>query len=110
MLNDTTAALSFASMGHPHRVSILRRLVQAGQTGLNVSQMREALGLPATTFGHHLKALAEAGLVRQEKRGRELISYADYCAIQRLTAFLMEDCCKGAFATSSSPTHALETS
>ncbi|MEM1087545.1 MAG: metalloregulator ArsR/SmtB family transcription factor [Pseudomonadota bacterium] len=109
-MNDQSAADAFASLGHPTRVSILRLLVQAGQEGLNVSHMREALDLPATTFGHHLKALVDAGLVRQEKQGRELISRADYCAIQCLTAFLMEDCCKGAFTNSLLYTDALEPS
>ncbi|MEO1643158.1 MAG: metalloregulator ArsR/SmtB family transcription factor [Pseudomonadota bacterium] len=109
-MNDQNAANAFASLGHSNRVSILRLLVQAGQDGLNVSHMRETLELPATTFGHHLKALVDAGLVQQEKQGRELISRADYCAIQRLTAFLMEDCCKGAFTNSFSQTDALEPS
>lgn len=96
-MNDHLAAAAFSALGHPSRVSILRYLVQAGPDGLNVSQIREMLRLPPTTFGHHLKALVDAGLARQEKRGRELISCADCCAVQRLTAFLMEDCCKGAF-------------
>lgn len=109
-MDDQNAATVFASLGHPNRVSILRLLVRAGEVGLNVSHMREALGLPATTFGHHLKALVDAGVVRQDKRGRELISRADYCAIQRLTAFLMEDCCKGAFETYPKPADALEPS
>lgn len=94
-MTDIKAANSFAALGHPSRVAILRLLVQAGDDGLSVSQMRMHLDIPATTFGHHLKAMAEAGLVTQTRRGRLLISKADYSALQGLIGFLMEDCCRG---------------
>lgn len=94
-MNDTKAAGAFGALGHPNRVAILRLLVRAGATGLNVSEMRDHLRIPATTFGHHLKAMVDAGVVRQERKGRALISYADFASISRLVAFLMEDCCGG---------------
>ncbi len=94
-MNDTKAASAFSAIGHPARVTILRLLVQAGADGLNVSTMREHLKIPATTFGHHLKAMVEAGLIQQTRQGRTLISTANYGAIQGLAAFLMEDCCRG---------------
>jgi len=96
-MTDIKAANSFAALGHPSRVAILRLLVQAGDDGLSVSQMRTHLKMPATTFGHHLKAMADAGLVTQTKRGRSLISTANYAALQSLIGFLMEDCCRGVF-------------
>lgn len=94
-MTDIKAANSFAALGHPSRVAILRLLVQAGDDGLSVSQMRAHLDMPATTFGHHLKAMAEAGLVTQARHGRSLISKADYSALQSLIGFLMDDCCRG---------------
>lgn len=97
-MNDETAASSFAALGHSSRVAILRLLVQAGSAGLSVTQMRGHLNLPATTFGHHLKAMADAGLVTQERQGRSLISHANYAALQGLIGFLMEDCCRGVLA------------
>ena len=96
---DDKAALAFAALGHPNRVAILRLLVQAGDAGLSVSQMRTHLNLPATTFGHHLKAMAEAELVCQERQGRSLISRANYAALQGLIDFLMEDCCRGVLSS-----------
>ena len=101
-MNDTSAALAFSALGHPSRVAVLRLLVQAGTGGLSVSQMREHLKIPATTFGHHLKAMAEANLIKQSKQGRTLISVANYAALQGLIGFLMEDCCQGVFSSSSS--------
>ncbi|MEL6859517.1 MAG: winged helix-turn-helix domain-containing protein [Pseudomonadota bacterium] len=97
-MNDLTAANAFAALGHPSRVAILRLLVQAGGAGLTVSNMREALDIPATTFGHHLKAMADAKLIQQSRAGRALISVADFSALQSLIEFLMEDCCRGSLS------------
>ena len=103
---DTSAALAFSALGHPSRVAVLRLLVQAGAGGLSVSQMRDHLKIPATTFGHHLKAMAEANLIKQSKQGRTLVSVANYAALQGLVGFLMEDCCRGVF--SSSPSNSIQ--
>ncbi|MEO1552296.1 MAG: metalloregulator ArsR/SmtB family transcription factor [Pseudomonadota bacterium] len=94
-MTDDKAAFTFAALGHTSRVAILRLLVQAGDAGLSVSQMRGHLNMPATTFGHHLKAMADAGLVSQRRQGRSLMSQANYSALQGLIGFLMEDCCRG---------------
>ena len=107
-MNDDKAALSFAALGHSSRVTILRLLVQAGDAGLSVTQMRAHLNMPATTFGHHLKAMADAGLVTQNRQGRSLISRANYAALQGLISFLMEDCCRGVLTPI--PQQELETS
>ena len=95
-MNDDRAANSFAALGHPARVGILRLLVQAGCNGLNMGDIRAALGVPASTFAHHLKAMADAGLVVQRKQGREVISTVDFNALRDVASFLMEDCCQGA--------------
>ena len=107
-MNDENAALSFAALGHSSRVAILRLLVQAGDDGLSVTEMRDHLNMPATTFGHHLKAMAEAGLVTQARQGRSLISRADYGALQGLIGFLREACCRGVLPSRLEPE--LETS
>ncbi len=99
-MNDLIAAKAFDALGHANRVAVLRMLVQAGCNGLNVSQLREALDIPASTLAHHLKTLTDAGLVVQEKDGREIRSCACYEKIRQLNAFLMEDCCRGAFKES----------
>lgn len=106
-MDTLKSASAFSALGHPSRVSILRMLVQAGEAGLSVSQMRNHLDMPATTFGHHLKAMADAGLILQQRQGRSLISYADYTALRELIAFLMDDCCRGVL--NSDLTQTLET-
>ena len=93
-MNDEIASFAFAALGHPNRIRVLRLLVRAGSDGLTISSLRERLGVPATTFAHHLKALAEADLVLQDKRGREVYSTANYAVIRNLASFLMKECCE----------------
>ncbi len=95
MFNDDTAARAFASLGSSTRLAILRLLVQAGCDGLNVTELRNRLQVPASTFKHHLDALVASGLVKQIKTGRDQISTADYQAIKSLADHLMENCCAG---------------
>ncbi|MEM9385609.1 MAG: winged helix-turn-helix domain-containing protein [Pseudomonadota bacterium] len=102
-MNDLSAANAFAALGSASRVALLRLLVRAGTHGMNVSQLREATGTPATTLTHHLGKLVQAGLVRQERAGRERRCRADYCTIRAIGAFLMEDCCAGAFEPRGEP-------
>jgi DNA-binding transcriptional ArsR family regulator len=43
-----------------------------------------------------LNILSHAGLVASRREGRSIIYNANYDAMRRLLAFLMEDCCGGA--------------
>lgn len=88
-------AMALASLGHEARLSVYRLLVRAGNAGLNVGEIGEELDLPASTLSHHLRALVHAGLVIQEKRGREVFNRPDFDAMTNLTAFLTEECCVG---------------
>ena len=96
-MNDEIASQMFAALGNPHRVALIRLIVRAGEEGLNVTSLRQKLGLPPSTLAHHLKILADAGLVVQERFGRDLVSRAAFKRIQSLDTFLTEDCCKDVF-------------
>ena len=95
MLDLTHTARALSSLGHEARLSIFRLLVRAGEDGLNVGDMGAHLGIPATTLGHHLSTLVAAGLVTQERRGREVINRVDYAAMRGLVGFLTSECCVG---------------
>jgi DNA-binding transcriptional ArsR family regulator len=88
-------ARSLAALGHESRLAVFRLLVRAGREGLNVGEIGAHLDMPASTLAHHLRALVEAGLVVQERRGREVVNRADYEAMQRTLAFLTAECCAG---------------
>ena len=94
-MDEARSANMFAALGHPNRVRVLRKLVQAGSEGVSVGQLRQALGVPASTFAHHLRALVDAGLILQSRKGREIYSSVDFGAVSQLAGYLMKDCCAG---------------
>ena len=94
-IDDPTAALAFAALGNETRLKILRLLVKAGAPGLNVGNLQRLTKIPASTLAHHLATLAQAGVVRQEKQGREVMNFAEYGRLRRVSGYLLEDCCAG---------------
>jgi len=95
-LHESGAAASFDALGHEVRLRIFRLLVRAGEDGANVGHIGQALDLPASTLAHHLHTLVNAGLVHQERQGREIINRADFAAVDALTTYLTEECCMDA--------------
>jgi DNA-binding transcriptional ArsR family regulator len=94
-LNESQAAEGFSALGNRARLRLLRLLVRAGTEGLTVSDIGRLMHMPASTLAHHLAALVRAGLVTQERRGREVICTADYAAIRGAANYLTEQCCAG---------------
>ena len=74
---------------------IFRALVVAGSSGITPGVMAEALDVPAATLSFHLKELMNAGLVGQQRQGRNLIYRAEFTAMNALLAYLTENCCQG---------------
>lgn len=94
-MEETDAAKSLSALGHEARLSVFRLLVKAGDGGLNVGEIGQHLSMPASTLAHHLSALVDAGLVRQERYGREIRNYANYEEVTELVEFLTRECCVG---------------
>lgn len=94
-------ARALAALGHEARLSIFRLLVKAGDDGLRVSDIGEHLGLAPSTLAHHLSTLVDAGLVVQDRQGREVFNRVDFPAMHALVGFLTSECCAGVAARSS---------
>lgn len=94
-LTEDDAAAGLSALGSPVRLRLFRMLVRAGDEGANVTDLVRLSQIPASTLSHHLAALSRAGLVRQERRGRELICTADYGRVNALAGYLTENCCAG---------------
>ena len=95
-MSDTNFhARALAALGHDARLSIFRLLVKAGHDGLRVGEIGDHLGLAPSTLAHHLSALVDAGLVVQDKQGREVFNRVDFDAMNRLVGFLTSQCCTG---------------
>lgn len=82
-----------AALGNETRLSIYRLLVRAGQSGLNVSDIRGRLEMPASTLSHHLHRLIRVGLVQQERQGTTLICRADYAVMAATFDVFARECC-----------------
>ncbi len=95
MTSNAAIARSLAALGHETRLAVYRLLVRAGREGLNVGEIGAHLDMAPSTLAHHLRALVDAGLVIQERSGREVINRADYDAMQRTVSFLTSECCAG---------------
>ena len=87
---------ALGALAQEHRLALFRLLVQAGQQGMAAGAIAEALGIPNSSLSFHLAQLQAAGLIAQRRQGRSLIYSADYAAMDRLVAYLMENCCGGA--------------
>ena len=93
MIELEQAAQGFAAIGSEPRLDVLLSLVRAGPEGLAVGEIQDRLDLPASTLAHHLRFLAAAGLIEQEREGRVVRNRAAFERIERLAEFLLRECC-----------------
>ncbi len=95
MTTISSNARALAALGHDARLSIFRLLVKAGESGLRVSDIAEHLSLAPSTLAHHLSTLVDAGIVLQDKQGREVFNRVDFPAMHGILDFLTAECCVG---------------
>ena len=94
-MEDKSAVRALTALAQEGRLRIFRALVVAGSSGLTPGVLAEALGVAAATLSFHLKELMNAGLVGQERQGRNLIYRAEFSAMNDLLAYLTQNCCQG---------------
>lgn len=95
MIKHSSAARSLAALGHDARLTIFRLLVRAGKDGLNIGEIGHHSGMAASTLAYHLKTLVDAGLVTQERQGRQIINCVDFDVMHQTVSFLTSECCAG---------------
>ena len=95
-MDEEIVVKSLAALAQPVRLQVFRALVVAGQNGMVPGTMAEGLQIPANTLSFHLKELANAGLVTQERAGRHIVYRAAYERMTALIGYLTENCCQGA--------------
>ena len=94
-MREDAAAQSLAALGNRTRLRLYRLLVRAGPEGLTVGEAQQKMDVPASTLAHHFSALTRAGLVVQERHGREVRCVANYAAMNALVDYLTAECCHG---------------
>ena len=86
---------ALGALAHEHRLGIYRLLVERGPQGLSAGVIAERIGLAPSSLTFHLQALQRAGLIVQQRDGRQLIYSADFAAMNGLVGYLTENCCAG---------------
>jgi ArsR family transcriptional regulator len=82
-------AAAFAALGDPARLRLLSLIATAPAHEACVCDLVEPIGKSQPTVSHHLKVLAEAGLVTSERRGRWAWYRAVPEQLERLRTVLM---------------------
>ena len=95
-MEEADAVRSLAALSQALRLRLFRALVVAGPKGLTPGALAEQLAVAGNTLSFHLKELAHAGLVTQERQGRNLIYRASFATVNDLLGYLTENCCEGA--------------
>lgn len=95
-MDQAVVVKSLAALAQPIRLEVFRALVVAGPRGMTPSTMAEGLGISASSLSFHLKELANAGLITQERSSRNLIYRAAFDQMNALLGYLTENCCQGA--------------
>jgi ArsR family transcriptional regulator, arsenate/arsenite/antimonite-responsive transcriptional repressor len=86
-------AATFAALGQPSRLKIVRLLLSAYPKGLPAGEIQRELGIAAATLSHHLEKLRQVNVVTAEK-DRQWIWYSVRSeTLKHLIDFLFEECC-----------------
>lgn len=92
--NEVVRALG--ALAHPLRLQVFRALVVVGAPGLSPGAILAGVQVPAATLSFHLKELTNAGLITQERSGRNFIYRAAFEEMNSLLGYLTANCCQGA--------------
>jgi ArsR family transcriptional regulator, arsenate/arsenite/antimonite-responsive transcriptional repressor len=86
---------ALAALAQANRLQMFRSLVVAGRDGVTPGQLGEHLSIPNATLSFHLKELLNAGLINQERSGRNLIYRAEFARMNGVLSYLTDNCCHG---------------
>ena len=95
-MDETATIKALAALAQPVRLQVFRALVVAGQAGLTPGTMAQGMGVAPNALSFHLKELAYAGLVTQERVSRNIIYRAAFEQMNSLLGYLTDNCCQGA--------------
>ncbi len=94
-MESELAISALGALAQGTRLDVFRLLVRHEPDGLPAGEVARQLDVPQNTMSAHLAILARAGLVRSERRSRQIIYRADLDAVRGLMLFLVKDCCAG---------------
>ena len=94
-MDEASVVKALAALAQPVRLQVFRALVIAGPRGMTPSTMAQGLGISSSALSFHLKELANAKLVTQERASRNLIYRAAFDQMNGVLRYLTDNCCQG---------------
>lgn len=86
----------FKALSNPHRLDIFLYLAEycfpwepstEEEMRTTVGELKEGLGVVASTVSHHLKELRQAGLIRMERKGKNVECWVEPETLEGLRQF-----------------------
>ena len=89
----------FKALSHPNRLELFLEILKQEersfeQSGCLTSEIMERLNIGAPTVSHHLKELANAGLIVTERDGKFLLARVNQETMRQAAAMLMRPECR----------------
>lgn len=81
------------ALAQASRLDLFRLLIKRGPKGYSAGEISHRLDISPPTLSFHLRALQQAGLVVGRREGRFIFYSADFKRMQKLVAYLTENCC-----------------
>lgn len=103
-MEEKSAVTSLAALAQGMRLRIFRALIGAAPRGMTPGELAGTLGVPGSTLSFHLKELMHAGLVMQQREGRNLIYTPSIDQMNQLLVYLTAHCCHGEVCDITVPT------
>lgn len=86
-MNTYAAAKLLKELGHPLRLDIVKYLLQAEQ-GVTVGELSKQFKVASSSLSHHISVLVTAGLLTQQRDGRQLYCVANRTTLNSLARFV----------------------
>lgn len=91
-MENASAIAALASLSYDTRLAAIQLLASAGEEGLAAGEIARRLGVQQSTLSDHLRALAAAGVVMFDRKGRSIIYRANSEAMLDLIEFMRSTC------------------
>lgn len=82
------------ALGHVDRMGIFRLLMRRYPEDVPAGEIAQALELKQNTASVHLSALTRAGLLHQQRAGRNILYRVQMEGVDDLVGYLFQDCCR----------------
>jgi len=94
-MDHDLAVSRLAALGQTHRLTLFRRLMRAGPSGMPAGELARACAMQPSAFSFHINQLEKSGLVTSWRRSRNIFYAVAIEEMRLLMVHLTEDCCDG---------------